>query len=296
MSARRTAAVASAALITALMAGAVPASAQQSSMSFFVTSAGVGNGANLGGLEGADKHCQTLAAAAGAGAKTWRAYLSTQGQGAVNAKDRIGKGPWVNAKGVTIAKDVAELHGANNLTKQTALSEKGDVINGRGDQPNRHDVLTGTQADGTAFPPDKDMTCKNWTSATDGTAMVGHSDRTGLDDSAPAKSWNASHPSRGPGGGCTRFASICASSSACRTSAPIRTPASVTSIASRPSTLLISTRCPGSASRMASTGTSDCPPASTLIPESSMSAVASVATASATVRGACHTKGAGFMS
>ncbi len=204
MSARRTAAVASAALITALMAGAVPASAQQSSMSFFVTSAGVGNGANLGGLEGADKHCQTLAAAAGAGAKTWRAYLSTQGQGAVNAKDRIGKGPWVNAKGVTIAKDVAELHGANNLTKQTALSEKGDVINGRGDQPNRHDVLTGTQADGTAFPPDKDMTCKNWTSATDGTAMVGHSDRTGLDDSAPAKSWNASHPSRGPGGGCTQ--------------------------------------------------------------------------------------------
>ena len=184
---------------------AAPAMAQQAAMSFFVTSAGPGNGANLGGLDGADKHCQTLAAAAGAGAKTWRAYLSTQGQGAVNARDRIGKGPWVNAKGATIAKDVADLHGAaNNLTKQTALSEKGDVINGRGDQPNRHDILTGSQPDGTAFAGDKDMTCKNWTSATEGSAMVGHSDRTGLDDSAPAKSWNSSHPSRGTGGGCTQ--------------------------------------------------------------------------------------------
>ncbi|MCW5687375.1 MAG: lectin [Pseudolabrys sp.] len=184
---------------------AAPAVAQQAAMSFFVTSAGPGNGANLGGLDGADKHCQTLAAAAGAGAKTWRAYLSTQGQGAVNARDRIGKGPWVNAKGATIAKDVADLHGAaNNLTKQTALSEKGDVINGRGDQPNRHDILTGSQPDGTAFAGDKDMTCKNWTSATEGSAMVGHSDRTGLDDSAPAKSWNSSHPSRGSGGGCTQ--------------------------------------------------------------------------------------------
>jgi hypothetical protein len=184
---------------------ATPAMAQQAAMSFFVTSAGPGNGANLGGLDGADKHCQTLAAAAGAGAKTWRAYLSTLGQGAVNARDRIGKGPWVNAKGATIAKDVADLHGAaNNLTKQTALSEKGDVINGRGDQPNRHDILTGSQPDGTAFAGDKDMTCKNWTSATEGSAMVGHSDRTGLDDSAPAKSWNSSHPSRGSGGGCTQ--------------------------------------------------------------------------------------------
>lgn len=184
---------------------AAPAVAQQAAMSFFVTSAGPGNGASLGGLDGADKHCQTLAAAAGAGAKTWRAYLSTQGQGAVNARDRIGKGPWVNAKGATIAKDVADLHGAaNNLTKQTALSEKGDVINGRGDQPNRHDILTGSQPDGTAFAGDKDMTCKNWTSATEGSAMVGHSDRTGLDDSAPAKSWNSSHPSRGSGGGCTQ--------------------------------------------------------------------------------------------
>lgn len=202
MSARRTAVVATAALT--VLFSVAPAMAQQSSMSFFVTSVGPGNGANLGGLEGADRHCQTLAAAAGAGGKTWRAYLSTQGQGAVNARDRIGKGPWVNAKGETIAKDVAELHGANNLTKQTALSEKGEVINGRGDQPNRHDILTGSQDDGTAFPPDKDMTCKNWTSATEGSAMVGHSDRIGLRDDAPSKSWNSSHPSRGSGGGCTQ--------------------------------------------------------------------------------------------
>jgi len=198
---RRTAVVMAAALAFVF---ATPALAQQATMSFFVTSNGVGNGANLGGIDGADKHCQTLAAAAGAGATTWHAYLSTQGQGAVNARDRIGKGPWVNAKGVTIAKDVAELHGSNNLTKQTALSEKGDVINGRGDQPNRHDILTGSQPDGTAFPADKDMTCKNYSSATEGSVMLGHSDRTGLDDSAPAKSWNSSHPSRGPGGGCTQ--------------------------------------------------------------------------------------------
>ena len=181
-----------------------PAAAQQSSMTFFVTSEGPGKGADLGGLAGADAHCLKLATAAGAGGKTWRAYLSTQGAGAVNARDRIGRGPWVNAKGVTIAKVVAELHGTNNLTKQTALSEKGDVINGRGDTPNRHDILTGSQADGTAFPPDKDMTCKNWTSGTEGSAMVGHADRVGLNTEPPALSWNASHPSRGPGGGCTQ--------------------------------------------------------------------------------------------
>jgi hypothetical protein len=183
---------------------APPAGAQQTGMSFFVTSAGPGKGADLGGLAGADAHCQALAASAGAGAKTWKAYLSTQGEGAVNARDRIGKGPWVNAKGVTVAKDVAELHGDNKLTKQTALSEKGEPINGRGDTPNRHDILTGSQADGTAFPPDKDMTCKNWTSSAEGTAMVGHHDRIGLRDDAPSKSWNASHPSRGPGGGCAQ--------------------------------------------------------------------------------------------
>ena len=176
----------------------------QNAMTFFVTSAGPGDGGNLGGLDGADRHCTTLATAAGATGKTWKAYLSTQGSGAVNAKDRIGRGPWQNAKGTVIAKDVAELHGANNLTKQTALNEKGEVINGRGDTPNRHDVLTGSQADGTAFAGADDRTCGNWTKNGAGAAMVGHSDRTGLDESAPAKSWNASHPSRGPGGGCSQ--------------------------------------------------------------------------------------------
>jgi hypothetical protein len=173
-------------------------------MSFFITSAGPGKGADLGGLAGADRHCQELAAAAGAGAKTWRAYLSTQGNGAVNAKDRIGQGPWTNAKGVVIAKNVAELHGTNNLTKQTALSEKGEVIKGRGDQPNRHDILTGSQPDGTAFPEGQDRTCKNWTSSTQGAAMVGHADRMGLRDDAASHSWNSSHPSRGPDGGCSQ--------------------------------------------------------------------------------------------
>ncbi len=140
-----------------------PASAQSADTSFFLTSNGIGNGGNLGGLAGADNHCQTLAQAAGAGARTWRAYLSTQaadGAPAVNARDRIGKGPWKNAKGEVVAKDVADLHGANNLTKQTALSEKGEVINGRGDTPNRHDVLTGSQPDGTAFAAGEDRTCR----------------------------------------------------------------------------------------------------------------------------------------
>lgn len=180
------------------------AHAQQNNMSFFVTSAGLGKGADLGGLAGADKHCQALAQAAGAGGKTWHAYLSTQGAGAVNARDRIGKGPWTNAKGAVIAKDVAELHGANNLTKQTALNEKGGIVNGRGDTPNMHDVLTGSQPDGTAFPAGEDRTCGNWTKSGAGSAMLGHSDRTGLDETAPAKSWNSSHLSRGPGGGCSQ--------------------------------------------------------------------------------------------
>jgi hypothetical protein len=188
---------------------AAPAAlAQSADTSFFVTSAGPGKGADLGGLAGADRHCQSLAQAAGGGAKTWRAYLSTQvadGQPAVNAKDRIGKGPWQNAKGTVVAKDVADLHSAgNNLAKQTALSEKGEVINGRGDTPNRHDVLTGSQADGTAFAAGDDRTCKNWTSSTQGAAMVGHSDRIGLRDDDASKSWNASHPSRGPDGGCSQ--------------------------------------------------------------------------------------------
>jgi hypothetical protein len=184
---------------------AAPAQAQQNAMTFFVTSEGPGKGGDLGGLAGADAHCAKLAAAAGSTGKTWRAYLSTQGAGAVNAKDRIGRGPWQNAKGVVVAKDVADLHSANNnLTKQTSLNEKGEVINGRGDTPNRHDALTGSQPDGTAFTGSDDRTCGNWSSSTSGAAMVGHIDRIGLDESAPAKSWNSSHPSRGPGGGCTQ--------------------------------------------------------------------------------------------
>ena len=197
-----------AAAALAFSIASLPAQAQNANTSFFITSSGIGNGGNLGGLAGADNWCQQLAQAAGAGAKTWRAYLSTQaedGKPAVNAKDRIGKGPWQNATGEVIAKDVADLHGAsNNLTKQTALNEKGEVINGRGDKPNRHDILTGSQADGTAFPAGEDRTCKNWTSSTQGTAMVGHSDRMGLNEEPPAKSWNMSHPSRGPDGGCSQ--------------------------------------------------------------------------------------------
>ena len=179
-------------------------SAQQNQMSFFITSAGPGNGANLGGLAGADKHCQTLAAAAGAGNRTWRAYLSAAaaaGQPAVNARDRIGKGPWMNAKGVVVAKSVADLHSdMNNLTKETALTEKGGTVNGVGDKPNQHDILTGSQADGTLqapTEPNTDATCGNWTSATDGmgSAQLGHADRMGR--GAAGASWNSAHGSRG---------------------------------------------------------------------------------------------------
>ncbi len=188
-------------------AGAQAQEANAADMTFFVTSVGSGKGADLGGLEGADRHCQTLAQAAGAGNRTWRAYLSTQATGgapAINAKDRIGRGPWQNAKGVVIAKDVAELHGTNNLTKQTALTERGEPVNGRGDSPNQHDILTGSQPDGTAFAAGEDRTCGNWTrSGAEGAAMLGHHDRTGLDESPPAKSWNASHLSRG---GCSQDA------------------------------------------------------------------------------------------
>ena len=174
-------------------------------MSFFVTSVGSGNGADLGGLAGADRHCQTLATAAGAGGKTWRAYLSTQGAGSENARDRIGKGPWRNAKGEVIANDIDQLHGSNMLTKATALTEKGQVVNGRGDTPSRHDVLTGSRPDGRAFAAtDSDMTCGNWTrSGAEGAAMVGHHDRMGLNTAPPALSWNSSHPSRG---GCSQTA------------------------------------------------------------------------------------------
>jgi hypothetical protein len=181
--------------------------AQSADMTFFVTSSGLGKGADLGGLEGADRHCAELARAAGAGSHTWRAYLSTQatdGATAVNARDRIGRGPWRNARGVVVAKDLGELHGSNNLTKQTALTEKGEVVNGRGDTPNRHDALTGSQRDGHAFPAGEDRTCRNWTSSTRGAAMVGHIDRQGLADDEANRSWNSSHPSRGPDGGCSQ--------------------------------------------------------------------------------------------
>jgi hypothetical protein len=195
----------SACVLGASLLQALSASAQQSAMTFFITSSGPGKGADLGGLEGADRHCQTLAQAAGAGGKTWRAYLSTQGAGAVNARDRIGKGPWQNAKGVVIAKDVADLHGAgNNICKQTALDEKGELVNGRGDQPNRHDILTGSQPDGTAFTGPGDRTCGNYTKSGAGSVMVGHHDRLGLNEEPPAKSWNSSHPSSGPEGGCSQ--------------------------------------------------------------------------------------------
>jgi hypothetical protein len=183
----------------------VPAHAQQGGMGFFVTSVGSGKGADLGGLAGADQRCQALAQAAGGGGKTWHAYLSTQGQGAVNARDRIGNGPWQNAKGEVIAKSVDDLHSANNnLTKQTALTEKGAVVNGRGDTPNMHDILTGSQPDGRAFTGTEDRTCGNWTKSGQGSAMLGHSDRQGLRDDDASKSWNSSHPSRGPGGGCSQ--------------------------------------------------------------------------------------------
>jgi hypothetical protein len=178
-----------------------------SGMSFFITSVGAGQGADLGGLEGADRHCQQLAQSAGAGDRTWRAYLSTQAAGsqpAINARDRIGRGPWQNAKATIIARDVNELHNANNLTKETALTEKGDVVSGRGDTPNRHDILTGSQPDGTAFTVAEDRTCGNWTrSGAEGAAMVGHHDRRGLSEDPPAKSWNSSHLTRG---GCSQEA------------------------------------------------------------------------------------------
>ena len=199
---RRVWIVASVAVLS--LAASTSAYAQKAETTFFITSVGSDKGADLGGIAGADQHCQHLAQAAGISGKTWRAYLSTQGAGAVNARDRIGQGPWQNAKGVVIAKNVAELHGQNNITKQTALTEKGDVVNGRGDTPNMHDILTGSQPDGTAFAAGEDRTCGNWTKSGQGAAMVGHSDRQGLRDDDASKSWNSSHPSRGPDGGCSQ--------------------------------------------------------------------------------------------
>ena len=176
---------------------AAPAQAQQN-MSFFVTSVGLGKGGDLGGLAGADRHCQSLAQAAGAGSKTWRAYLSTQGAGGVNAKDRIGRGPWVNAKGVQIAANVADLHSDNNkINKETGLDERGNVVKGRIDTPNHHDMLAGTQRDGTVVPGPDDVTCSNWTSSTDGqgSVMVGHHDLIG--NPTGINFWNFSHKTPG---------------------------------------------------------------------------------------------------
>jgi hypothetical protein len=189
-------------LVSAVLLAGCSTMAPQNSTGFFVTSTGGGKGADFGGLAGADQHCQKLATAAGMGNRTWRAYLSATPSGstpAVNAKDRIGEGPWRNAKGVVIATSVGELHADNNLTKQTALNEKGEVVKGRGDTPNEHDVLTGSTPAGTAIPGTADTTCGNWTKSGDGAAMVGHIDRAGLPTvpMAEATSWNSSHLSRG---------------------------------------------------------------------------------------------------
>jgi len=197
-------------VIAALLAGCAqqrPATtnadsaASKNAMTFFITSKGSGKGADFGGLAGADQHCQSLAAEAGFGSRVWRAYLSasaTPTTPAVDARDRIGSGPWMNAKGVLIANTTEELHSSsNNLSKETALTEKGEQVTGRGDQPNRHDILTGSQPDGRAFPGDRDTTCGNWTKSGEGSAIVGHHDRRGLSEDPPAKSWNSSHPSKG---------------------------------------------------------------------------------------------------
>lgn len=184
-----------------LLAGCMTsASTPQSSMTFFVSSTGSGRGGDFGGLAGADAHCQKLADAAGAGGRTWRAYLSTQpadGKPAVNARDRIGRGPWTNLKGEVIAGNVAELHSANKLTRMSAVTERGELVKGRGEVPNMHDILTGSRPDGTAFASGADRSCGNWTLSGAGSAMVGHHDRIGLRDDEPSRSWNSSHPTKG---------------------------------------------------------------------------------------------------
>ncbi len=184
-------------LIIAGVFGAIPVSAQDGSMSFFVTSVGSGKGGDLGGLEGADAHCQKLAEAVGAGNRQWHAYLSTEetGKRGISARDRIGQGPWYNAKGELIAANITELHLYNRtLIKETALNERGELVNGRGDKPNEHDILTGSMDDGTAyFPDDADHTCNNWTSSDTGSAQVGHHDRHGGGN----LSWTSAHGSRG---------------------------------------------------------------------------------------------------
>jgi hypothetical protein len=194
--------VALAAVSSGLVLGSVAtAQGDAATMSFFVTSAGKGEGANLGGLEGADAHCAALAKAAGSTRTNWKAYLSTtapQGEAGVNARDRIGNGPWQNARGVVVAASVDELHSASsNVTKETALTEKGEVVNGRGDKPNEHDILTGSDPQGMYSTAGGDTTCRNWTSGTEGSAIVGHHDRIGLKDTRHMTSWNSSHGSAG---------------------------------------------------------------------------------------------------
>ncbi len=189
------------AALLAAIAAATPANAQQAGMTFFVTSVGKGDGANLGGLDGADAHCAALAKAAGATKTSWRAYLSTTapgGEAGVNARDRIGKGPWQNAKGVVIAKSVDELHSpASGITKQTALTEKGEPVSGRGDAVNMHDILTGSDPSGQFSTAGGDTTCGNWAKNGEGSAIVGHHDRIGLKETRHMMSWNSSHGTRG---------------------------------------------------------------------------------------------------
>lgn len=197
----RSSILASAALLALALSGT--AQAQQANMTFFVTSEGAGKGADLGGLAGADAHCQALATAVGAGGKTWRAYLSSSTNAAnpgatVNARDRIGKGPWQNAKGVVVATSVEDLHSeGNKISKESGLTEKGTVVNGVGDTPNQHDMLTGSGMDGKALPDNVNLTCNNWTSSQYGSAIVGHVDRKGNADTIFQHSWNSAHMSRG---------------------------------------------------------------------------------------------------
>ncbi|PWQ98312.1 hypothetical protein [Leucothrix arctica] len=183
--------------IAAVTAGSIVQADSDSAMSFFVTSEGSGKGGDLGGLEGADKHCTTLAESAGVKGKGWKAYLSTQEEGkrGVSARDRIGTGPWHNAKGELIATNLDDLHISPNIFKTTALNENGELVNGRGDAPNKHDLLTGSMSDGTAYFPTEtaDKTCSNWTSSDKGSATVGHHDRHGGGNT----SWNSAHGSRG---------------------------------------------------------------------------------------------------
>jgi hypothetical protein len=201
-SAKKIVLVSAAVMAAALGAWSTPSWAQVNAMSFFVTSVNPGNGADFGGLAGADAYCETLAAKAGAPGRNWHAYLSAAASAsspAVNARDRIGKGPWQNVKGEVVARDVDELHGNNNLSKLTALTEKGEIISGRGDAVNLHDMLTGSTPEGRVSDVGTDTTCGNWTKSGEGSAIVGHHDRIGTDESAPMKSWNSSHATRGCG-------------------------------------------------------------------------------------------------